>query len=143
VGCQPGDDASAWDAVLGHRPADVRAEVSGRFRAHGITLDQVRVVLADMGDGLYAAATSGDEEWAESVGGPLAAALLAAEVSALAAHLNSRCSAVRALAVDGLLDDLSAITVAALLGVSRQKVYDISRGRDTSPFISHAPWRPS
>jgi hypothetical protein len=37
-------------------------------------------------------------------GGPLAVALLAAEVSALAAHLNARGSAVRALAVDALLD---------------------------------------
>jgi hypothetical protein len=39
--------------------------------------------------------------------------------------LRVRGVAVRALAVDALLEDLSA--VAARLGISRQKVYDISR----------------
>jgi hypothetical protein len=34
---------------------------------------------------------------------------LAAEVSALAAHLNARGSAVRALTVDALLDEYSAV----------------------------------
>ena len=34
---------------------------------------------------------------------------------------------MRALAVDALLEDFSAVTVAAYLGVSRQKVYDLSR----------------
>jgi hypothetical protein len=67
-------------------------------------------------------------------------ALLAAEVSSLAAHLNSRASSVRAHAVDELLDDFSAVTVAARLGVSRQKVYDISRGGVAGPFIDRVPW---
>lgn len=100
----------------------------------------VRDVLSDGGDGLYAAAKSGDKDWADRFGGPLAAALLAAEVSALVAHLNSRASAVRAAAVEVLLDDYSAVTVAAYLGVSRQKVYDISRGSLAAPFIDQTPW---
>ncbi|WP_141923126.1 hypothetical protein [Haloactinospora alba] len=128
-----------WDAVLAHRPDDVRAQVAERFIACGVTPDQVAAVLADMGDDLYAAATSGDEHWAETYGGGLAVALLSAEVSSLAAHLNSRASAVRAVAVDGLLEDFSAVTVAAHLGVSRQKIYGVARGSVNGPFIKRAP----
>jgi hypothetical protein len=138
---QPGGDKPAWELVLAHRPVDVQGEVHDRFVENGITADVVKEVLADGGDGLYAAAKSGEKDWADRFGGPLAVALLAAEVSALAAHLNSRGSAVRALAVDTLLDDFSAVTVAARIGVSRQKVYEIGRGDLTAPFIERAPWR--
>jgi hypothetical protein len=95
--------------------------VRDRFVDHGVTPEQVRAVLEDGGDALYAAAGSGAEDWADRFGGPLAVALLAAEVSALAAHLNARGPAVRALAVDALLDQYSTVTVAAHLGVSRRR----------------------
>ncbi|MGJ7905765.1 hypothetical protein ACOQFL_04710 [Actinopolyspora sp. H202] len=134
----PGVDA-AWDAVLSHRQDETRAAVAERFVDNGISPTDVASVLADMGDGLYAAAAQDDEHWTQRFGGPLVVALLAAEVSALAAHLNSRASAVRARATDGLLDDFSAVTVAARLGVSRQKVYDIARSSTSGPFIEHAP----
>ena len=62
-----------------------------------------------------------------STGGLLAVALLAGEVAAFSAHLVSRASAVRSIAVDTLLDDFSAVSVAGDLGVSRQKVYEIAR----------------
>jgi hypothetical protein len=119
----------------------VRGPVGQRFVEHGITPDQVKAVLDDGGDALYAAAGSGDKTWADRFGGPLAVALLAAEVSALAAHLNARGSAVRALAVDALLDEFSAVTVAAHLGVSRQKVYDISRTTRAGSYLNSVPWR--
>ncbi|MQA77381.1 MAG: hypothetical protein GEV10_02685 [Streptosporangiales bacterium] len=135
--CNPRVDG-AWDAVLGHRPDDVRASVGERFAENDIDPDRVRAVLRDMGDGLYTAATTGEKEWADGFGGPLGVALLAAEVSALAAHLNSRASAVRAVAVDDLLEDFSAVTVAARLGVSRQKVYEVARGGMPGTFIPHA-----
>jgi hypothetical protein len=138
---QPRGDSLAWEAVLAHRPAEVRGAVRDRFVDHKIPPDQVRTVLEDGGDSLYAAANSGDEDWADRFGGPLAVALLAAEVSALAAHLNARGSAVRALAVDALLDEFSAVTVAAHLGVSRQKVYDLSRPARISSYIDGVPWR--
>jgi hypothetical protein len=48
---------------------------------------------------------------------------------------------VRALAVDALLDEFSAVTVAAHLGVSRQKVYDLSRTTRVSSYIDGVPWR--
>ncbi|NJC82411.1 hypothetical protein [Planosporangium mesophilum] len=137
---QPRGDNSAWDEVLAHRPTDVRDDVRARLVESGLTPERVREVLADGGDVLYATAKSGEEDWANRFGGPLAVALLAAEVSAFAAHLNSRASAVRALAVDSLLDDFSAVTVAARLGVSRQKVYDISRGNLSASFIDRVPW---
>jgi hypothetical protein len=138
---QPRDDTRAWEVALAHRPADARGAVRQRFVDNGITPDQVRAVLEDGGDALYAAASSGDKDWTDRFGGPLAVALLAAEVSALSAHLNARGSAMRALAVDALLDDFSAITVAARLGVSRQKVYELTRTSRGNGYIDHVPWR--
>jgi hypothetical protein len=138
---QPGVDTSVWEATLGHRPPEVRGAVRDRFVEHGIGPDQVLAVLEDGGDALYAAASGGARGWADRFGGPLAVALLAAEVSALAAHLTARGSAVRALAVDALLDDFSAVTVAARLGVSRQKVYELARASRDGAYINRVPWR--
>ena len=136
----PGVDIS-WDAVLAHRTPDTRAPARERFESAGVPPELVRAALADGGDALFAAAVSGAAGWTDPFGGPLAVALIAAEVSALTAHLTSRASAVRALAVEALLDDFSAVTVATRLGVSRQKVYDIARPNPTSSFVDHAPWR--
>jgi hypothetical protein len=124
---QPGGD-NGWDAVLTHRPAETRAAVRDRLIAAAVSPEQVRDVLGDFGAELYAAATGGAVDWAKPFGGTLAVALLAAEVGALTAHLTSRSSTIRAIAVDELLDDFSAVTVAGRLGVSRQKVYDIAGG---------------
>ena len=137
---QPGG-VSGWDEILAHRTPDTRAPVRERFESAGVTPELVRTALADGGDQLFAAVTGGAPGWAEPFGGPLAVALIAAEVSALTAHLTSRASAVRAIAVEALLDDYSAVTVAGRLGVSRQKVYDIARPTSTSSFIDHAPRR--
>jgi hypothetical protein len=138
---QPRVDSPAWEATLVHRPPEARGAVRDRFVENGITPDQVRAVLDDGGDALYAAATGGAKDWTDRFGGPLAVALLAAEVSALTAHLNARGSAVRALAVDALLDDFSAVTVAARLGVSRQKVYELGRANPAGSHIDRVPWR--
>lgn len=139
--CQPGGDTAFWDVILAHRPPDVRDTVRDRFVDHDIPSDLVSSVLDDGGDSLYAAADSGKDEWADAFGGPLAVALLAAEVSALAAHLNSRASAVRTRAVRALLDDYSAVTVAAHLAVARQKVYEIGRANTDGTYIERVPWR--
>ena len=40
--------------------------------------------------------------------------------------------------VKAVLDDFSAVSVAAHLGVSRQKVYELSRA---STYIDQVPWR--
>lgn len=138
---QPRGDKIEWAGVLGHRSEDLHPDVIGRFEAAGIEPKQVLEVLSDAGDALYAAALAGSDDWAEKFGGPLAVALLAAEVSALAAHLNSRASALRALAVSALLDEYSAVTVGAHLGVSRQKVYEIGRGEITNNYLEQTPWR--
>lgn len=123
---QPGGD-TVWTDILVHRLDDSRATVIDRFVDNGVEPHVVRMVLADLGSSLCVAASTGADDWAEPFGGQLAVALLAAEVSAYAAHLNSRASAVRARAVDALLDEFSAVTVATRLGVSRQKVYEIGR----------------
>lgn len=133
-----------WSHALAHRTDDASLqEAVARFEAHGVTPQQVHAAVTDGGDALYMAAASGREDWAEAFGGPLAAALLAAEVSALAAHLNSRASGVRALAVAQLLDDFSAVTVASQIGVARQKVYEVARGGLKPPYIQRVPWRRS
>jgi hypothetical protein len=136
---QPGGDN--WAAVVTHRTPDQRDAVIVRLSEAGVTPEQAQEALRDGGDALYAASRSGRSDWAEPFGGPLGAALLAAEVSALSAHLVSRASAVRALAVDALLEDYSAVAVAAALGISRQKVYDLGKGGSGIPFIDTAPWR--
>jgi hypothetical protein len=137
---QPGGD-NGWDVVLAHRPSEIRVAVRERFESAGVPPAQVLAALSDGGDELYAAAASGAEDWAKPFGGTLAVALLAAEVGALTAHLTSRSSAIRALAVGALLDDYSAVTVAGRLGVSRQKVYEIARPGTTMSFLEHTPWR--
>jgi DNA-directed RNA polymerase specialized sigma24 family protein len=137
---QPGGDTS-WDTALAHRPPDLRTAIRERFESAGVRAEDVHAALTDGGDELFAAATGGAADWAKRWGGPLAVALLAAEVGAMTAHLTSRSSAIRAVAVEALLDDFSAVTVANRLGVSRQKVYDIARPGSTGSFIDHAPWR--
>jgi len=141
MGRQPRGDKVEWASVLAHRPEGTHPDVIGRFEAAGIEPKQVLEVLSDAGDALYAAALAGGDNWSEPFGGPLAAALLAAEISALAAHLNSRASALRAAAVNVLLDEYSAVTVGAYLGVSRQKVYEIGRGEITNSYLEQTPWR--
>ncbi|MEV6637178.1 hypothetical protein AB0M54_41250 [Actinoplanes sp. NPDC051470] len=156
---QPRGDIG-WDVVLAHRSPDIREQVRERFESSGVTAAQVWAVLADGGDKLFAAvasapalapasasaaaasaasASASDVAWAEPFGGPLAVALLAAEVGAVTAHLTSRSSAIRAAAVGALLDEYSAVTVARRLGVSRQKVYDIARP-GTGTYIPRTPW---
>ena len=130
-----------WDVVLAHRPPEARAAVRERFQSAGVTAAQVRAALDDGGDELFAAATGGADDWAKPHGGPLAVALVAAEVGAMTAHLTSRSSAIRAAAVEALLDDYSAVTVANRLGVSRQKVYDIARPNPGATYLDRAPWR--
>ena len=153
MGCmssQPRGDSPAvadpqWQQVLTHRAADdgSRDVAATRFTERGITPEQVSAVIADCGDALYSAAASGEPGWAEPFGGPLAVALLAAEVSIFAAHLNSRASGVRSAAVAELLDEYSAVTVASELGVARQKVYEIARAGLRPPYIEQVPWRAS
>src|SRR5438128_1890229 len=96
---QPRGDNS-WDVVLAHRPQDTREAVRARFEAAGVDAQHVLDALADGGDELFEAATGGVADWAKAWGGPLAVALIAAEVGALTAHLTSRSSAIRALAVE-------------------------------------------
>ncbi|WP_433618860.1 hypothetical protein ACQP2P_22405 [Dactylosporangium sp. CA-139114] len=139
---KPGVDIpDEWRGVLAHRDPAEAGAAAGRFVASGLTPAQVRDTLADGGDGLYAAARTEEPGWAEPFGGQLGVALLAAEVSAFAAHLSSRAARVRAVAVNQLLDDLSAVTVADRLGVSRQKVYDLARNDQAAPYIDTVPWR--
>jgi len=137
---QPRDDTD-WGAVLSHRPPETRAAVRERLESAGVTAEQLSAALGDGGDELFAAATSGAVDWAKAHGGPLAVALVAAEVGAMTAHLTSRSSAIRAAAVEALLDDYSAVTVANRLGVSRQKVYDIARPNPGATYLDRAPWR--
>ena len=140
---QPRVDRPSWVTVLAHRPDAVRSSVAERFEESGVASELVELVLQDGGDSLYTAARGGDASWADGFGGWLGVALLSAEVSALASHLNARASAVRTLAVEELLEDVSAISVAAHLGISRQKVYEISRGRRDDHYIDRVPWRVS
>lgn len=135
----------AWTAALPHRdPQDPNtAAAVARLRDAGVTPTVVLENLEDGGDRLHAAAAAPRAaDWAEPFGGPLGAALIAAEVGAFAAHLVARASAVRSVAIDVLLEEYSAVAVAREIGVSRQKVYELARSRSQS-FMSTLPWRRS
>lgn len=134
-----------WTAVLAHRAGDPAEfeQVVSRLSACGLNPQNVHEALADGGDALYAAAVSGRADWSDAFGGPLVVALLAAEIGALAAHVNGRSSGIRSLAVDALLDDFSAVAVARELGVARQKVYEIAKSGLRPPYIDNVPWRAS
>lgn len=134
-----------WTPVLAHRTSNEAEfdQVVARFIACGLTARQVEETLVDGGDALYSAARSGRTDWCDDFGGALAVALLAAEVGAFAAHLSWRASGIRSLAVEGLLDEFSAVSVSQELGVSRQKVYEIAKGGLRPPYIEIVPWRTS
>jgi len=133
-----------WARVLAHRRKDAPATVAAvveRFEAAGATPAQVASHLEDGGDRLYSAAASGAENWAAPFGGERAAALLAAEVSALMSHLVARAASVRSVCVEALLDEFSAVTVAGALGVARQKVYELARASVDPDYLMTTPWR--
>lgn len=131
-----------WDRVLAYRPPAARADVAARLAAHEVTPDQLRQVLSDGGDKLYAAAGScAAPGWADPLGGPLAVALLAYEVGVHAEHLAERAGDVRSAAVNELLQEYSAVTVAEHLGVSRQAVREISNRGPLATLIERF-WRP-
>lgn len=129
-----GDDIAGtvtadWASVLAHRPDPTAREAArARFEAQGVSAELVAANLADTGETLFRDISSGRPDWAVPYGGLLAAALIAGEVAIYSSVLVARASSVRAVAVDALLEDFSAISVAASLGVSRQKVYEIARG---------------
>lgn len=142
VDSQPRGDTLTWRVALEHREDLELEAVASRLERARVPADAVRDALRDCGDALFAASESDDPNWTEAFGGDMAVALLAAEISALAAHLNSRASLVRARAVDRLLDEYSAVSVAGELEVSRQKVYDIARAsRRDSRYLTRVPWR--
>lgn len=129
-----GDDIAGtvtaeWASVLAHRPdLTAREAAQARFESQGVSAELVAASLADTGEALFRDISSGRPDWAVPYGGLLAAALIAGEVAIYSSALVARASSVRAVAVDALLEDFSAISVAASLGVSRQKVYEIARG---------------
>lgn len=134
----------AWAQVLEHRVRDSAstfAAVVERFRAAGVTPQEVQSHLQDGGDRMYQAAASGKRDWALQFGGEQAVALLAAEVSALMSHLVARAAMVRSMCVEALLDEFSAVSVAGALGVARQKIYQIGRANTAPDFVEHTPWR--
>lgn len=133
-----------WVRVLAHRQRDgqqMLAAVVERFRGAGVTPADVESHLRDGGDRLYAAARSGRDGWADEFGGPRAVAVLSAEVGALMSHLVARAASVRSVCVDDLLDEFSAVTVAAAIGVARQKVYELARPEIDEDYVAQSPWR--
>lgn len=122
------NDALAWREALAHRDDESATIVSARFAKHGISADVVAMVLSDNGSAMFDDVSSGRADWALPYGGLHGAALLAGEVAIHASHLVARAAAMRSIAVDGLLEDLSVVEVASELGVSRQKIYEIARG---------------
>lgn len=142
-GTTPSEEVE-WTRVLAHRSTDDSPTIDAvieRFRAAGVTPENVETHLEDAGDRLYQAAGSGAQDWALDFGGERAVALIAAEISALMSHLVARAASVRSVCVEALLDEYSAVTVAGALGVARQKVYELARSNADPGYITTTPWR--
>lgn len=147
-----GGASARWQAALPHRVHEgTFHETVRRLANAGVTPEVLLDAYADGGDALYRSALEGGDpvnripgestpEWAERHGGPLAVALVAAEVSALQAHLSARAAFVRSRAVRDLLLTWPASSLALDLGVARQKVYRIGRSGKPTDFVATAPW---
>lgn len=120
-------DSDSWEEILSHRAEQERQGIQDRFLSHGVSSAIVAEALRDGGATLAASALSRAPEWSVPYGGLVGAALVAGEVAAHASWLVSRAASVRSLAVENLLEDISAVTLAQMLGISRQKVYEIAR----------------
>lgn len=129
-----------WAEVLTYRPPEQQAEVVSRLEAQGLTPIDLQRALIDGGDALYAALQQENEIAFEPFGGVLAATLLAAEVGALSAHLTARAARIRAVTLQHLLNDYSAVTLAVHLGVARQKIYELAKPQQAAHFLSRVPW---
>lgn len=76
-----------------------------------------------------AAAKEMEQNWSTQFGGPEGIARLAVELQAALAAQQQAVSEIRGAAVDELLQTRSLSEVAAMLGISRQAVSKIARGR--------------
>lgn len=118
-------EETAWTRVLAHREREQATAIEAvieRFRAAGVTPEDVESHLQDGGDRLYAAVASGRDGWSEEFGGERAVALLAAEVSALMSHLIARARRDGEVGLRRGAADEFSVTVAGALGVARQSL---------------------
>ena len=114
-----------WSRALSHRAGDELRITHDRLVGVGITAQDVLDVLEDLGDSLLAQGPSG----------PLRSALLWNEVSAYLAFAQERAAFNRRAAYAQLLEHMSLVKLASLLGVSRQAVHKSVNSRSArAPF---------
>ncbi|MFP3714982.1 hypothetical protein [Puerhibacterium sp. TATVAM-FAB25] len=113
--------AADWARALPHREGADLGAARDRLVAAGITADEARAALADLGDGLYQEGATAD---------PLRTALLWNELGAYLAYAQERAASGRRSTYARLVEDASLARVATLLGVSRQAVHKTVTTRD-------------
>ncbi|WP_159798206.1 hypothetical protein [Puerhibacterium puerhi] len=113
--------AASWARALPHREGADLDAARDRLVAAGVTADEARAALADLGDGLYRAGHATD---------PLRTALLWNELGAYLAYAQERAASGRRATYARLVEDASLARVAAQLGVSRQAVHKTVSTRD-------------
>lgn len=113
--------AASWAHALPHREGADLDAARDRLVAAGVTADEARAALADLGDGLYREDPTAD---------PLRTALLWNELGAYLAYAQERAASGRRATYARLVEAASLARVATQLGVSRQAVHKTVSTRD-------------
>lgn len=123
-----------WDELLVHREPEDRPEVITRLVHAGLRPADLKLVLADLGDALFAGAATRCST-ASSERDLIREVLLLAELSAYVRYAGERAGAMRSNALKGLLEHSSLSQVAGLLSVSRQAVHkSVTAARPTGSY---------
>jgi hypothetical protein len=124
-----------WGAVLsGHRSPKKIPQLAAIFEAHGIAPDAVASALA--APEAFVAAAASRPDWVDAYGGPVAAALIAAEILEQAAALQITVSNIRSHLVAQLVDESSVVETARQLGYSHQHTSRLRKSGALVPALT-------
>lgn len=124
-----------WAQALPHRSGDELVVAVQRLAIAGLGPDDVRAVLADLGDALWGQV---EGEVATDPADKMQHALLLVELGAFIAYAQERAAAARRATYSALLDTYSVVRLAQSLGVTRQAVHKtVSAQPPRREFVSH------
>ena len=127
-------DEPEWTSVLSaHRVPRLIPGIAARFSDAGVAPSLVACTLADP-TGFIAASTEGPD-WADRYGGPIAAALIAAELLEHTAARQLAVAGIRSGLVADLVVETSVVETAKQLGISHQHTSRLSKAGSLGPAL--------
>jgi hypothetical protein len=127
-------DEPEWSRVLSaHRSPRQIPGIAERFNELGVTPSLVAQALADPAG--YIEAASGGGDWTGEYGGPIAAALIAAELLEQSAARQLAVAGIRSRLVAALVDETSVVETANRLGISHQHASRLRKAGSLGPAI--------